>query len=313
MEDAVNSDGHRAGEAGTGLSSEATALPGESRPGSTSSALADAATAGESERAADADVAQEERAGPVSADESGEAADALGSETLGAADDEPPRPSPDVRSLVHKHFVAPALIPLDRVDADDLFRLRAAAPDEDDVSALATDIARLGQLFPIDVRLKAPDRFQVITGFRRVAALKMLQREKVLARLHTDLADDDALLMALASAIHGKALAREELEAARERLSTEGRLSPAARDMLQRALSEEDGLAPAEVEEEVDADELASDVTLRLSQCNQDLSLLADVFGELDPARREELLTQLRYSADLVAFLEGRFGSEGKR
>lgn len=220
-----------------------------------------------------------------------------------------PRPSPEVRPLVHKHFVAPAMIPLERVDDDDAFRLRG---DVGDVSALATDVARLGQLFPIDVRLKPPDRFQVITGFRRVAALRLLHREKVLARLHTDLSDSDALLMALAAAIHGRGVGREALAEAQERLSAEGRLTPAARDMLVKAL-EDEGLAPEEVEEEVDADELAADVTLRLGQANQDLSLLADVFDELDDARRDELLTQLRYSSELVAYLEGKGGGKGSR
>lgn len=217
-----------------------------------------------------------------------------------------PRPSPadEVRPLVHKHFIAPALIPLERVDDDDAFHLRAQG--DDDFSALATDLARLGQLFPIDVRLKPPDRFQVITGFRRVAALRFLQREKVLARLHTDLSDADALLMSLAAAIHGREVGRDALEAARERLTAEGRLTPAARDMLAKALASDDELAPESVEEEVDADELAADVTLRLGQCNQDLSLLADVFEELDDARRDELLTQLRYSSELVAYLEGK-------
>lgn len=207
--------------------------------------------------------------------------------------------------VVHKHFVAPALIPLERVDEDQTFLVRDPAA-LDDVAALATDIARLGQLFPIDVRLVPPDRFQIITGFRRVAALRFLQREKVLARLHTDLTDSDATLMSLASAIHSKNVGAEALAAARAELEETGRLSPAARDMLEKALATDDQLAPEEVEEEVDADELAADVTMRLGQCNQDLSLLADVFSDLDDARREELLKQLRYSVELVAFLESK-------
>lgn len=214
-------------------------------------------------------------------------------------------PSADEVPLVHKHFTAPALIPLERVADDASFLMREAAELED-VAGLATELARLGQLFPIDVRLVPPDRFQVITGFRRVAALRFLQREKVLARLHTDLSDADALLMSLASAIHSRAVGREALEATRAELEAQGRLSPAVRDMLEKALATEASLAPEQVEEEVDADELAADVTLRLGQCNQDLSLLADVFAELEPGRREELLTQLRYSVDLVAFLEGK-------
>jgi ParB-like chromosome segregation protein Spo0J len=217
----------------------------------------------------------------------------------------PQLPQVEETPLIHKHFIAPALIPLDRVDEDGDFRVRNPGELED-VDGLATDIARLGQLFPIDVRLRPPDRFQIITGFRRVAALRFLQREKVLARLHTDLSDTDAMLMSLASAIHSRNVGTEALSAVRAALEESGRLSPSARDMLDKALSAGDDLAPEQVEEEVDADELAADVTVRLGLANQDLSLLADVFTELDETRREELLKQLRYSSELVAFLESK-------
>lgn len=221
-------------------------------------------------------------------------------------EDEAPVPPPvEETSVVRKHFEAPALIPLERVDEDGAFCMRATSELED-VSALATDIARLGQLFPIDVRFRAPDRFQIITGFRRVAALRFLQRERVLARLHADLSDTDALLMALASAIHSRSISREALEARQQALAGEGVLSPAARDMFAKALAQDGALGPEQVEEEVDADELAADVTLRLGQCNQDLSLLADVFSELEPLRKDELLRQLRYSIELVAYLENK-------
>jgi len=206
---------------------------------------------------------------------------------------------------VPRHYSAPALLPLTRLDTDETFRIRPSAELED-VTALATDLARLGQLFPIDVRLVPPDRIQIITGFRRVAALRFLQREKVVARLHTELSDGDAMLMAIASAIHSRSVGAEALKAVQERLEFEGRLSPPARDMLVKALAADDALAPENVEEEVDADELAADVTMRLSQCNQDLSLLADVFDQLDDEKREALLTQLRYSIDLVTFLESK-------
>lgn len=207
-----------------------------------------------------------------------------------------------VEQRPRKSHVAPALIALDRIDEDATFRLRP----EGDLSHLATDLARLGQLFPIDVRLRPPDRFQVLCGFRRVAALRFLHRDKVLARLHTDLSDEDALLLALASAIHGQAVSKQELAQARERLEADGRLTQTARQMLDKALVEGEELAPEGVEEEVDADELAVDVTLRLGELNQDLSLLADVFNSLEPSRKAELLEQLRYSAALVAFLERR-------
>ncbi len=128
----------------------------------------------------------------------------------------------------------------------------------------------------------------------------------MLARLHTDLSDADATLLALADAIHAKTVGAEVLRAFREVLEAQGRLTPAVRDMVDKALDPDSGLAPEHAEEEVDADELAADVTTRLGAINQDLSLLADVFSELEPDRREELIRQLRYSADLVAFLESK-------
>ena len=78
--------------------------------------------------------------------------------------------------------------------------------------------------------------------------------------------------------------------------------------MLGRARATDDGLAPESVgsegEEEVDADELASELTARLGELNQDLALLAPVFDALEPGRRAELLQQLRYAAELVAYFE---------
>jgi len=123
-------------------------------------------------------------------------------------------------------------------------------------------------------------------------------------RVHTALSDEDALLLALAAAIHASPVEREELEAKRAELESEGRLSPIARDMLEKALATDNELASETVEEEVDADELAAEATQRLVDLNQDLALLADVFADLDETRKQELLTQLRYSSDLVAWLE---------
>src|SRR5215212_9946267 len=81
---------------------------------------------------------------------------------------------PPVEERARRGHVAPAQISIDRIDEDPTFRIRP----EGDFSHLATDLARLGQLFPVDLRLKPPDRFQVICGFRRVAALRFLQRDK---------------------------------------------------------------------------------------------------------------------------------------
>ena len=266
-------------------------VQGETPPAGESSAPASTAAADEAVESAEAAEAAAEESGEAEAEAEAEA---------------PSEPSPHELKRIHP---APAHIALDRIDDDVTFKVR----DEGDVAALAMDIARLGQIFPIDLRLKPPDRFQIVTGFRRVAALRFLHRERVLARLHVDLSDEDAALIALAEAIHSEPVTHDELAGMRERLESRGWLSAPARDMLEKALAEGEGLAPEEApgeEEEVDADELAGDVALRLGQINQDLSLLADVFGDLDTERRDMLLEQLRYSAQLVAFLEGGGGGD---
>ncbi|QDE84264.1 chromosome partitioning protein ParB [Myxococcus xanthus] len=197
--------------------------------------------------------------------------------------------------------VTTVLLPLEKLQDESAFKLRP----EGDVSGLATDIARLGQLFPVDVRPAGEDRYQLVCGFRRVAALRFLKRDAVQARVHLRLSDEDALVMSLAEAIHATPVGPEVLEAKRDELESQGRLSAAVRDMLEKALATEDTLAPEGVEEEIDADELAQEVAQRLGAINQDLSLLADVFAALDESRKAELLMQLRYSSELVTYLEG--------
>ncbi|MGO8971682.1 MAG: ParB N-terminal domain-containing protein [Myxococcaceae bacterium] len=210
----------------------------------------------------------------------------------------PPRVQFAEAVLSRPIHVEQGLLALEQLADDEAFRLRG----EGDVSRLAQDIARLGQLFPVDVRVQG-ERFQLVCGFRRVAALRFLQRDKVLARIHTGLSDDEALLVALAAALHAEPLSAEECVALRARLAEEGRLGPAASDMLEQALGGGE-LSAEGPEQEIDADELASSLTQLLGDANQDLALLVPVFGALEDDRKAELLTQLRYAAELVAYLE---------
>src|SRR5512138_2512397 len=92
-------------------------------------------------------------------------------------------------------------VPLSELSDDATFRLR----DEGDVAPLAASIGRLGQLVPVEVRplpgasAEGPS-LQLVAGFRRVAALRMLARDRVLARVHDTLDDDDAWGIALTHA-----------------------------------------------------------------------------------------------------------------
>lgn len=112
-------------------------------------------------------------------------------------------------------------IPLADVVDDATFRLR----DPGDVAALAASIGRLGHLVPVELRPfpglgpDDPPRYQVVAGFRRLAALRLLARERVLARVHEALDDDDAWSIALAQALLGEPLRAPELDRLRARLA----------------------------------------------------------------------------------------------
>jgi ParB-like chromosome segregation protein Spo0J len=127
-------------------------------------------------------------------------------------------------------------VPLSAIAADASFRLR----DEGDVTALAASIGRLGHLVPVELRAipAGPDgepRYQVVAGFRRLAALRLLARDRVLSRIHPALDDDDAWGIALAQALLGEPLLGSELEALRTRLREE-RIAPWAEELVDEAL-----------------------------------------------------------------------------
>ncbi|TSC31436.1 chromosome partitioning protein ParB [Corallococcus sp. Z5C101001] len=308
---------------GSGAEADAPTGPGRYVELSSGQDVPDASGAGSDGGGEAKDVLAEPRSGPVSGadeallgagiwdvasrasqEESGSGDDVRDDSEAGSDDDAAtPEGEPPAEALAPRVMgqVTAMVLPLERLEEDTTFRLR----DEGDVSELATDLARLGQLFPVDVRPRGEERYQLICGFRRVAALRFLKRDQVQVRVHETLSDEDALLLSLAEAIHASPVEHDVLEAKRDTLEAEGRLTAPVRDMLEKALATEETLAPEGVEEEIDADELAVDVAQRMGALNQDLSLLADVFAALDESRRAELLMQLRYSAQLVAYLEG--------
>jgi ParB-like chromosome segregation protein Spo0J len=152
-------------------------------------------------------------------------------------------------------------VPFAAIVDDVTFRLR----EEGDVSALAASIGRLGQLAPVELRAlpdAAPEapRYQVVAGFRRLAALRMLFRERVLARIHEHLEDDDAWALTLGEALLTAPLAPAELEAVRVRLAETG-VAPWADELAEDALFREtppegegEGEAEAEPQSESEAE-----------------------------------------------------------
>jgi ParB-like chromosome segregation protein Spo0J len=233
-------------------------------------------------------------------------------------------------------------VPLASVSDDAAFRLR----DEGDVAPLAASIARLGQLVPVELRPLphgdgGPVRYQIVSGFRRVAALKVLMRERVLARIHARLDDEDAWSVALAHALLGEPLLASELSALKERLgelpgaawvqesldeaAARAPVEPAQRERFLAWLAEvrersaasaaraaEAEHAEAEVpgaeeegnEVEMTAEELADDLSTRMWELNQDLAVAAEHWAELPREGRRLVLEQARWVASLVRHLE---------
>ncbi len=130
-------------------------------------------------------------------------------------------------------------VPLSAIADDATFRLR----EEGDVAALAASMGRLGQLVPLELRplpgaAGAPPRFQVVSGFRRIAALRLLRRERALARVHPAFSDEDAWGLALSQALLTEPLDRAAVEKLRARLEPSGaaRLAPWALELLDEAV-----------------------------------------------------------------------------
>lgn len=127
-----------------------------------------------------------------------------------------------------------AYVPLADVVADTTFRLRHPG----DVSSLARSIAQVGQLFPVEVR-ETEGGLQALTGFRRLEALRLLQRNRVLVRNHGPLADDVAAVVAVADAIDNRALGLEDLRELHDRYVAMGWGTPALLELVSRSIEKE--------------------------------------------------------------------------
>lgn len=189
-------------------------------------------------------------------------------------------------------------VPLSTIDPEEPFRLR----EPGDVTALATSIGRLGQLQPVELRrhpaaARGEARYQLVAGHRRLAAVKLLQRDRVLARLHPELPDREAWAIVSASALLEEPLGSTELGALREKLAAAkvewaGPLVEAA--LARAARGREDGAAAGE----------PARLAQRLYEVNRALHAGLASWRTFPPEARAQVLAQLRFSAELLPYLE---------
>ena len=211
-------------------------------------------------------------------------------------------------------------VPLDEIAVDETFRLRASR----DGARLAVSMGRLGQLDPVDLRplpaasAEGPGkRWQVVAGFRRMEAVRLLQREKVLARVHPSLADGDAWALALAGPLFGEPWTAADLDAIAVRVRA---ILPWAEPILAAARRRAAGrggsttpaakATPAPSREPAavlrrDPNAFAHDLAVRAYELNQEMAAAFEGWTAIPPEGRQLVLAQLRYLARLLPMLEG--------
>ena len=208
-------------------------------------------------------------------------------------------------------------VPLEEIAADATFRVRAPG----DVAELAVSMGRLGQLDPVELRplpsasAEAPaKRWQVVAGFRRMEALRLLQREQVLARAHPSLADEDAWALALAGPLFGEPWTAADLDAIAARVRA---VLPWAEPVLAAARRRATGRggsgayatsAPSRKQAAAvgrDPTALAHHLIIRAYELNQDLAAACEGWSAIPPPERKLVLAQLRYLVRLLPMLEG--------
>jgi ParB-like chromosome segregation protein Spo0J len=208
-------------------------------------------------------------------------------------------------------------VPIEEIAPDMTFRLR----DPGDVSELATAIGRLGQLTPVELRplpgAGEGKRFQVVAGFRRMEALRMLQRERVLARVHPSLPDGDAWALALAANLFAEPWSPSDLDAVSERVRAHLPWAAPALEALRRraapkAATAQAAKAPAEKAPAAaprarpagDPSSLARSLAVRAYELNGEVAAAFESWGAVPAEGRRLVLEQLRYLAKILPLLE---------
>lgn len=209
----------------------------------------------------------------------------------------------------------PAWVDVAAIGDDGSFALRPAEA----VGPLAESIARLGQKTPVDLR-PGPGGLQLVHGHRRLAAVRLLHRSRILGRIHEGLDDETAWHLALADDLDRRPYTEAERDQVRLALTERGALTPRLEALLDGADAQahpapepEAGVDPgAGDEEEVELEALAARVRDRLADDCNDVAVLYEMWADLDEGRRADLLECITYLKDMYPLLSGAEPEDGE-
>ncbi len=228
---------------------------------------------------------------------------------------EPIEPRPLGPSRARREPLGPVPVPavlraewveIGAIEVPETFTLRpvyGAAP-------LAEAIARDGLREPLLLRRLPTGGLQLVAGHRRLEALRLLRRGRVLARIHPAIDEAEALYLALSDTLDREPLSAPARLLLRQRLEEEGRLESRVLALFERAervalerVAEAGALAEEPEVEEVELEDLAARTRDQLADSCNDLAAIHESWADLDEGRREDLLDCVRYLAEMVPLL----------
>jgi hypothetical protein len=188
---------------------------------------------------------------------------------------------------------------------------RTFALGDDDLTLIEESLAHDGQLDPVIARRQG-ERWQVIDGFRRLAAAERLGWQRVKVRLFDELSDEDAARMTTRHAVTAlpqpdalEALATRLPEGAAEVVRESAHRFERRSDVsMEEAAAAPAAETEANEEEEVTLEDLAQRVVAQLSGISQDLALLQENWADITAEQRTQLRDLVRYTAELLPYLE---------
>ncbi|UCD84858.1 MAG: ParB N-terminal domain-containing protein [Deltaproteobacteria bacterium] len=213
---------------------------------------------------------------------------------------------------------------------DDTFQIREPVRLE----GLTGSIEAAGQQNPVILRRKSDEKWQILTGFRRIRALRDLKKEVIKACLFDELSDEEAVKLGILDNLYREELSKEEIERYQEKLREKGILNPNIESFLQekmaivsytptskkeveeeekKAVEEEKVEVEAEVEEEereeeeegvIYLEDLISGTREKLTEVAEGLDQLYQYWEEVSSEEREDIIAQCQYIHDLLPFLK---------